>query len=286
MAFEWIKDSISMVKEVSAELRLPIWIDTFPPVESAVIDEWEHQTGVSLSPSHRTFFQITNGLNIDYRYVAKKGPGKFVLGGNQMWIIPIEQIIDTTEHEKKWRDEAISDMDRPEDFWKNLIICSYIGDGRYIVLDPDNRSDSTEYRVCDAVNEFWPGCWRRDLVIADSFEEWVKNMFDAMVIRKETPEFWESRIAPLVLPTPLMPSGAEQYDWTEIIAVVDGVTTPSSEEPTHPRINGNYEEILKEKLHGPPPPIFFSERVCSVSVRFEKCLETSEDRNESKYHEE
>ena len=78
MAFEWIKDSISMVKEVSAELRLPIWIDTFPPVESAIIDEWEHQTGVSLSPSHRTFFQITNGLNIDYRYVAKKALQEFV----------------------------------------------------------------------------------------------------------------------------------------------------------------------------------------------------------------
>src|ERR1700684_3087521 len=104
MAFEWIKASIAMVQEVSEKLRLPIWIDTFPPVESAVIDEWERQIGVPLSPSHRAFFQITNGLNIDYRYVTNDDHGNFSIGGNQMWIIPIEQIYDTTEHEKKWRD--------------------------------------------------------------------------------------------------------------------------------------------------------------------------------------
>ena len=254
MAFEWLLDTIDKVVLLSQQLRLPIYIDRFPPVPEPVIDAWEQVLGMPLSPSYRDFFRITNGLTIDFRYVMSEGPSNFCLLGSQIWILQIEHLYNAREYNKNNQDNTSENV---LEHWEDMLVCAIIdGSGNEIVLDPRQASPNGEYVVCFANHEDWPGNWRQGYHLADSFEGWVKAMFDAMLERHIIPEYWRGEyfMAPDGVEL-LLPHGAEQYDWTCTSEVVEGRAIYEEPERHFPQASLQYDMGVVEGMYKKPTPV-------------------------------
>jgi hypothetical protein len=57
-----------------------------------------------------------------------------------------------------------------------------------ICLFDSTRANGGEYPVIDGFHEV-PSAWRR-AEIAPTFEEWLRNIFEALTIRRQYPQYW------------------------------------------------------------------------------------------------
>jgi hypothetical protein len=213
---EWLDECIRKAQGTFAELRLRLTCTLGPPASREEIERGERAIGVAFSASHREFLWIANGLVIDYRRVLDlrdyaEHDEAFSRVGGQLQICSVADVIQLTEWHKQYADKVAAYHESSEDTWRHLTICCDCEDSNLIVLDPESCSTSGEYHALNADHEMPPGIWRSDLVIADSFEEWLRRCFASMIEKRETPDYWNSY--------PLLPPGAEKYDWTKINSV-------------------------------------------------------------------
>lgn len=150
------------------------------------IAELERDIGVRLPPSYRDFLLVHNGAHfsidvkdsVDWSYSVS--------------ILPITKVRQATLEIRNTLMQTSSQR-----LQQNELIVGFAayGDGSdRCLLNGMLRNGDNEFAVTDAFHEA-PGEWTSS-VIAGSFDEWLRNMFEAVISRQSLLEYWiPTRIA-------------------------------------------------------------------------------------------
>lgn len=180
--YEWMSDSIERSRKVFNELSLD-WDFSFnDPATIEEIEEYESEAGIILPTSYRLFLLKHNGAHL---FASSSASGT---GTSPWWVnsgIFIFGIYALSEY-RKFIYELSEDPNRKSPL--PIAYLGYIGTGDFCGLDMDNLIES-ENPVLDCNPDYSPDEWK-NLVIANSFEEWLKKMFNRITVHRSLPEYW------------------------------------------------------------------------------------------------
>jgi hypothetical protein len=181
--YPWLEDAILSLQNVARDLRLELqWLPNAPATNEQ-IDECERAIGLPLPPSLRVFLQLANGAMLAFGVRLKDG---FDGGGCELKILSAEKIAEWTAFYKT--DFVEREVEEPFCRWGGLIVIADCEDGNYCILDAEGAIE--EYPVRYMEGETVPDVWREER-LADSFEDWLKRAFDAIIKEQSYPMFWE-----------------------------------------------------------------------------------------------
>jgi hypothetical protein len=172
--FEWLPDTITQL-ENSDVARKEGWRFVLNrPASGTELDRLEAAIGIPLPPSFRGFLAQWNGASL-FRPGLRGANGQELLG-SVIEILDTERIVELTKQlTRDW------EQDDPGGFGNLFVVAQTPGTGGdYCGLNPEHTSPQGEYALVDCMGEFWPSCWRR-CVVEESFEEWLRKVFDAAV---------------------------------------------------------------------------------------------------------
>lgn len=180
-----MSDSVDRADKVFAELSLD-WSFSFgKPATEQEIEEYESATGIILPPTYRSFLQKYNGAHL---FCSRSGS----LSDTSWWAdsgILVFGITALIEYRKSVYEFVYELSDTPN--CRSPLPIAYlgrIGTGDFCSLDLEN-SIGSDSPVLDCDHDCPPDEWTGS-IIANSFEEWLKKMFERVVEHRSPPEYW------------------------------------------------------------------------------------------------
>jgi hypothetical protein len=182
--YEWLEDSVKESRYVFDSFSLD-WIFQFnEPASESEIEEYELQTGLSLPHSYKLFLLKHNGAHL----FCSEAANPIFSGSSSLWAnsgILIFEMSATREYKKQiHRIYDVSEQLLP----LPIAYLGRIGTGDFCSLD-FGSFNGIENPVLDCNHEYSPEEWK-DSVIANSFEEWLRKIFERIIRHKSLPEYW------------------------------------------------------------------------------------------------
>jgi hypothetical protein len=169
----------------SEEARRKGWLGVAPATNEAIADT-ERRLGVTLPPSLKAFYAVTNGWPHDFNLYAR------------MQVLPVEQIGWYRDIEEIWlaggldtaeKVDAYLATDEPypeerawlESLMRSLAVSSEGEEAAIILLDPEQVNEAGEWaaarpEVVSAYNTEWQPCGFSELFAEEAAGEWWEEM--------------------------------------------------------------------------------------------------------------
>ena len=154
------------------------------PADEHEISKCENQLGLILPTSYREFLKLSNGAHLFCSSQPKYGKNASWWTDDGILIQDTGSIIEFNQY----HDEIYVD----DDGKKKFISFAYLGHiltGDFCGFDITGCMNS-EYKILDCQHDCSFEDWQQEHVISSSFEEWLMNIFDAVVLNQIRPEYW------------------------------------------------------------------------------------------------
>lgn len=180
--YEWTNDSIEQSYEIFNELSLDWGFKLNEPATEEDLREYELTTGITLPPSYRLFLLKHNGAHL---FLSKSGS----LSTTYSWWADSGILVFGTAALTEYRNFVYKLSDNSDRRLPlPIAYLGRIGTGDFCGLDMNNSTDF-ESPVLDCNPDYPSDEWLNS-VIANSFEDWLKEMFSRVIGHKSFPEYW------------------------------------------------------------------------------------------------
>jgi len=184
--YEWLDGLVKESTDIFRELSLDWDFQFNDPASEGEVEEYELKTGIKLPISYKRFLLRCNGAHLFH----SKAASTIFSGSSSTWAnsgILIFRLSSTIEY----RNEIHEIYETPEDVLPlPIAYLGRIGTGDFCSLGIKEINDF-EKPVLDCDHDYSPEEWSNS-VIAASFEEWIKEMFDQIINYRNVPEYWYS----------------------------------------------------------------------------------------------
>jgi hypothetical protein len=189
--FEWLPEAFAKSELLAKSLGVGWSVSLGAPASEEVLTRCEASLGERLAPSHRALLSLHNGASLTI-ILSRERSVVFDVTVN---ILSTADIAATTSQLKCAFFSDLPAEQQPRFY----AIAEYQGCGDHCMADPA-RSVGDETPIVDAFNET-PDEWSSSPIIANSFEDWMRKMFDSFLTQHCTLEYWmhpQETIAELV----------------------------------------------------------------------------------------
>ncbi len=177
--FEWLDDRVRAAEAKSQTLEgIEFVCELRAAAAQADVEACEDRLQRFLPDSHRTFLTLHDGgfVGIERALAGMTSTSGFrIFGAHE------------TAQTTLALAEELAPFELPPSALDGLIVFADYGNSNVCLFDA-TRQHGGEYPVLDGFHEA-VGSWR-DLVIAATFEDWLRRIFDAFVERDQSLEYW------------------------------------------------------------------------------------------------
>jgi hypothetical protein len=191
--YHWLSERLARAQRIAKELELMfIWTQA-PSATDDQLKECAAEFGrlnMPFSPSYRDFLEIANGATLEWNSFDETGEL-----GNVITIFSTDQICEAARGIYLGNRPPETDpIWMPQDFWEPALPFADLQASNYLAFDPDIMTDG-EPAIFWAGSELGPTFGDGVYYIIHSFEACLIRMFDAVGLRRETPQFWDAQYA-------------------------------------------------------------------------------------------
>jgi hypothetical protein len=166
--------SLRAARTVFRSFGSELQVETRAPIESRHIALVEERLEFAFPPSYRSFLAIHDGLKLAVELPLPHGYSSQSI----IEILGAEALASQTA--------LLSDAIGDESDWQRLYAFASYGDGNYCGFDA-HAETAGECPVVDIFHED-PTTWRKP--IADTFDDWISRIFQAVIDQHEFFTFW------------------------------------------------------------------------------------------------
>jgi hypothetical protein len=178
--FEWLPSAISEAQQRAVALQIRWNADFAEPASEAELSQCEGALSRELSPQHRAFLKTSNGATLST--TLPDTPGGTPWADFGVRIYSTYQIVEET---RDILDQAETSAIDPVPL---VAVCGYDKTGDRCLADYSRISDG-EPVIIDAFHET-PDAWRSAEPIAQSFELWLRRMFNEFTVKGGILWYW------------------------------------------------------------------------------------------------
>lgn len=185
--FDWLNCAIKSSTEILAKYGFDVGFFFDRPTTLASIYVAENTLGVALPYSYKNFLLFSNGAYLFFDRSESdeidKGNVDITTG---LIIESIERVVALTQKYK----EIFYDENHPSSWPDGIVVIAEDAiTGDCFCLSLETNAENSEVSVLYGEDCILPDEWV-DRIIAASFEEWLKFMFNSVIEEKQTPYYW------------------------------------------------------------------------------------------------
>lgn len=184
--FEWLGQRLRAAAELTdAWQGINLVTEFRPPAPAEAIVRCEAELTRALPESFREFLKLHDGgfVGAEVSLTTTTSTTGFQVYGAAECAAATRRL-----------PEVLEPFGLPTAAFDGLVVFAEYGNSDICLFDASG-SDGKEYPVIDGFHEA-PSAWR-EAVIAPNFEEWLRQIFSAMIDRRQYPQYW--------IPSPLRP---------------------------------------------------------------------------------
>jgi SMI1 / KNR4 family (SUKH-1) len=185
--YRWLPEKVAQAQQILKAGKIELGFKFNLPAGQNEIQRCEEALGFILPNSYKEFLKFSNGANIfcsdQPRFeITQTTPSWFADSGiliqSTSALVPFNQYQDKVYVEDGGEKEYIA-----------FCYLGYIGTGDFCSFDITTYANS-EYKVLDSQHDYLFEEWHAEHVIANSFEDWLIQMFDEVIQNNGRPEYW------------------------------------------------------------------------------------------------
>lgn len=182
--YTWLPEKIEQAQRILKNENIKLSFKFNPPANQAEIQRCEEELGFSLPRSYKEFLRFSNGANL---FCSDQSRFEITLP----WLADSGVLIQSTSTIVAFNQDQDQVYVEENSEKKYIAFCylGYIATGDFCSFDITTAVD-LEYKILDCQHDFSFEDWQAEHVIADSFEDWLIQMFDEMIHNHGRPEYW------------------------------------------------------------------------------------------------
>jgi hypothetical protein len=184
--YRWFPEKLEQAQQLLEAQNVALGFKFNPPASQGDIQRCEEELGFILPNSYKEFLRFSNGANIfcsdepSFEINSPWWTDSGVLIQGTSALVPFNQ----------YQDKVYVEDDGEK---KYIAFCylGYVNTGDFCSFDITTFANS-EYKVLDSQHDYLFEDWHAEHVIANSFEDWLIQMFDEVIQNNGRPEYWMS----------------------------------------------------------------------------------------------
>ncbi len=182
--YQWFPEKLEQAQQLLEAQNVALGFKFNPPASQADIKRCEEELGFILPNSYKEFLRFSNGANIFFFFFSS-----FEI--NSPWWTDSGVLIQSTSvlvSFNQYQDKVYVEDDGEK---KYIAFCylGYVNTGDFCSFDITTYANS-ECKVLDSQHDYLFEEWHSEHVIANSFEDWLIQMFDEVIQNNGRPEYW------------------------------------------------------------------------------------------------
>jgi hypothetical protein len=187
--YAWLPERVKQAQQVLKAQNVELMFKFNAPAHQDEIGQCEAELGFVLPHSYKEFLKFSNGANI---FCSAKP--RFEIASPELtssWWADSGILIQSTSTIVPFNQEQDVVYVEDDGEKKYIAFCylGSIGTGDFCSFEITSYVDS-ECKVLDCDHDYSFEEWQADHVIADSFEDWLIQIFDEVIQHNGYPEYW------------------------------------------------------------------------------------------------
>ncbi|MGG6264112.1 SMI1/KNR4 family protein [Leptolyngbya sp. AN03gr2] len=182
--YTWFSEKVDQAQQVLKAQNIRLELKFNSPADQDEIRRCEERLGFTLPHSYKEFLKFSNGANL---FCSNEPRFEITLP----WLADsgiLIQSTDTIVAFNQNQDEVYVE-DGSEKKYIAFCYLGYVATGDFCSFDVTSSVDS-EYKILDCQHDLLFEDWQAEHIIANSFEDWLAQIFDEVIYNHNRPEYW------------------------------------------------------------------------------------------------